>query len=327
MEVIIAEARGRGSDRFDFFDNHAAGIQVYLDNEFGEGGDEALAGGGLDLVDIIGRGFEDIGDCANLLVFPGDGQEANELESVEPALGEGVKIRFRDLEQGAAKGLGVFGGVDVLELEDPAVFLGSAGGNFEGLIVDEEDAARGEAVGEVGEGFNNDASAEAEGFDYTGDGDVGVGHGGWNAGKQVIIQEGWIPASAGMTGLGRRGLDDFEDGSYAALGGGDAQKGAHGLGDSAFTAYDLALVVCCDFKADDNPVFLFLLGHYNGVGVVSYEPGKVFDELFHPPLTFCKAPVLFKSLATLSVGWAPFLSQSIAFSSSIVRAGGSGMGS
>ena len=124
-----------------------------------------------------------------------------------------------------------------------------------------------------------------------------------------------------------RGLDDFEDGADAALGGSDAEEGPHGLGDSAFAADDLAFVVCGDFKADDDPVLFFFLGDNNGVGIVGYESGKVLDTLFHPPLTFCKAPVLFKSLATLSVGWAPFLSQLIAFSSSIVRAGGSGMGS
>lgn len=178
MEVIIADARERGSDGLDFFDDHAAGLQVYLDDEVGEGGDEALAGGGLDLVDIVGGGFEDIGDCANHLAIAGDGEEADELETVELALGEGVKVGLGNLEEGAAKGLGVFRGVDALELEDPAVFLGSAGGNFEGVVVQEEDAAGGEAVGEVGEGFDDDAAAEAEGFDYAGDGDEGVGHGG-----------------------------------------------------------------------------------------------------------------------------------------------------
>ena len=84
------------------------------------------------------------------------------------ALGEGVELGFGDLEEGTTKGLGVFGGVDALELEDPAVLLGSAGGYFEGLVVDEEDAAGGEAVGEVGEGFGYDAASEAEGLDDLG---------------------------------------------------------------------------------------------------------------------------------------------------------------
>ena len=82
------------------------------------------------------------------------------------------------MEEGASEGLGVFGGADVLELQDPTLPLGSAGGYFEGLVVDEEDAAGCEAFGEVGERFDDDSASEAEGFDDSGDGDGVVGHGG-----------------------------------------------------------------------------------------------------------------------------------------------------
>ena len=81
-----------------------------------------------------------------------------------------------NLEEGATEGLGVFGGANVLELKDPTFSLGSAGSYFEGLIVDVEDAARIETVGEVGERIDDDAASEAEWLDDPADGDGIVGH-------------------------------------------------------------------------------------------------------------------------------------------------------
>ena len=179
MEIIIADEGVKAVQTVSMSSTTIpTGQQVYFDYEVGEGGDEELAGGGLDLIDVVGGGFEDVLDGAQLPAIPGDREEADDLEAVELALGEGVKLGLGDLEKGAAEGLGVFGGVDALELQDPAVFLGSAGGNFEGLVVDKEDAAGGEAVGEVCEGLDDDAAPEAEGLDDPGDGDGGVGHGG-----------------------------------------------------------------------------------------------------------------------------------------------------
>ena len=133
-----------------------------------------------------------------LPAIPSDRQKADDLEAVVLALGEGVKLGLGDLEEGAAEGLGVFRGVDALELQDPTVLLGSAGGNFKGLVVEEEDAAGCEAVREVGEGFDDDPASEAEGFDDPGDGYGGVGHGGG-----ILHEWGRSPCPSPLTSMAR----------------------------------------------------------------------------------------------------------------------------
>ena len=121
-------------------------------------------------------------------------------------------------------------------------------------------------------------------------------------------------------------LNDLEDCPDSAFGSANAEQSSHRLGNPALSTDNLALVVVGDFQPDDYPAVLLLLGHHHIVRGVGDEPGEVFDQLFHPSLTLSKVPALFRSLATLSVGCAPFLSQPIAFSSLMVRAGGSGDG-